>query len=736
MVLAVLAVSLYGYFVYGIKLGLDLKGGTSFLLQMDLHDVDVAGRSQVIREATEIIRRRVDKFGVAEPLIQPVGNDRILVQLPGLAEDKRQEARRTIERTAYLEFRLVHEKNEELVAQAATDPRFVPPVGYVKLVHKDTREGRPREHIYFVKVKPELTGKSVQRAYVQYDEVGRPYVALNFDAEGAKIFARVTTAHVRRQLAIVLDGELYSAPEIKEPITGGRAQITGTFSLAEAQQLANVLENPLEAPVKIVEERGVDPSLGRDSIRSGVNAAVIGAAAVVIFMAIYYLVAGLVAILALVLNLIIVLGVLSLFGFTLTLPGIAGIVLTIGMAVDASVLIYERIREERAANKPLAAAIVAGYQRAFLVIFDSNFTTIITASILIWLGSGPVQGFGVTLSIGLLANLFAAVFVTRLIMDSLVRSGWLKEIQMLHLIGHTNINFLGLRWVGFGLSWLLIAVGVFWFVHRGGLQIGRGEVYGIDFAGGERVILSFAQRVDPDQIRRTLEAGKVTDAYIQYASGGGAETLELKLPEGEGERVIGLLQQAHPDAQFKVLGTERVGGIIGAELLKQALIAVAIAMLAIMVYVAFRFGEFSYGLGALVALAHDVLMCIAWFCLTGRTFSVPVVAALLTVIGYSINDTIIIFDRIRENRKLRAGKLDYLSLINDSVNQTLPRTILTAGTTLLTALSLYLFGGRVINDFAFCFLIGVLTGTYSSIYIASPIVLWWHGGGSTKTARS
>ncbi|MCX7887749.1 MAG: protein translocase subunit SecF, partial [Verrucomicrobiae bacterium] len=323
----------------------------------------------------------------------------------------------------------------------------------------------------------------------------------------------------------------------------------------------------------------------------------------------------------------------------------------------------------------------------------------------------------------------------RLIMDSLVRRGWLRQIKMLHLIGQTNINFLGVRWLAFGLSWLLIAVGVFWFVHRGGLHIGRGEVYGIDFAGGERVTLSFAQRVDPDRIRGTLEAGQVTDAYIQYASGGGAETLELKIPEGEGERVIGLLQQAHPEAQFKVIGTERVGAVIGAELLKQALIAVAMAMLAIMVYIAFRFGEFSYGVGALVALAHDVLMCIAWFCLTGRTFSVPVVAALLTVIGYSINDTIIIFDRIRENRKLRAGRLDYLSLINDSINQTLPRTILTAGTTLLTALSLYLFGGRVINDFAFCFLIGVITGTYSSIYIASPIVVWWHGETVPKAAR-
>jgi SecD/SecF fusion protein len=722
-----------------IKLGLDLKGGTSFLLQMDLAKIDPQGRSQAIRQAVEIIRKRIDRFGVAEPVIQPEGMDRILVQLPGLEEQQQIEARQTIERTAYLEFRLVHERNDELVQESVSDPRFVPPVGYQKMVREETREGRPVKEVYFVKVRPELTGKYVERAYVQYNEVGQPQVALSFDREGAAIFGRVTAANVGRKLAIVLDGELYSAPVIQDAITGGRAQITGNFSLAQAQELANVLENPLEAPVKVMETRSVDPSLGRDSIHSGVRAALIGSIAVVVFMAGYYLLAGVVADLALMLNMVILIGVLAMFGFTLTLPGIAGIVLTIGMAVDANVLIYERVREELAAHKPLRAAIAAGYQRAFVVIFDSNFTTILTAVILIWLGSGPVKGFGVTLTIGLLANMFAAVFVTRWVFDWLVANGWMKSFNMLHVFRHLpHVNFLGVWKIAFAVSWALILAGLISFVQRGGPDIGRGKVYGIDFAGGDTVTMNFVQRVDPDKLRQALNAAGFAESYIQYqrSLSGGAEVLSIKLPEGAADKVVKQLQAGFPEAQLKPIGTEHVGALVGKELLKQALWAVSAALIAIMIYVAFRFGEISYGLGALISLIHDVLMTIGWFCLTGRTFSMPVMAAVLTLIGYSINDTIVVFDRIRENRKLSGGRLNYFDLINRSVNETLSRTILTAGTVFVCAVALYLFGGTVINDFAFCFMVGVLTGTYSSIYIASPVVLWFHRAEAARASKA
>ena len=745
LVAAVLVLSAWSVLQYGIKLGLDLKGGTSFLLKMDVSAIDSAGRGTAVQQAIEILRKRIDTLGVSEPVLQRVGDDRILVQLPGLKEADREEARRRIEKTAFLEFRLVHPDNAALVSQSVSDPRFSIPPGYQKMTIREKEEGRELASTYFVKVRPEMTGKYVKRARVDPDPItGALQVHIEFDSDGAKIFGRVTTANVDHFLAIVLDGELYSAPVIREPITGGQCQISrgGGFPADEAYRLASVLENPLQAPVHVMETRSVDPSLGKDSITSGIHAALIGAGAVIIFMATYYLLAGLVANAALLMNILITVGVLAMFKFTLTLPGIAGVVLTIGMAVDTNVLIYERVREELAASKALRAAIAAAYSRAFRVIFDAHFTAILTAVILVSMGSGPVKGFGVTLIIGLLANLFSGVFVTRMIFDWLVAKGWLKSFQMRHVFRNLpHINFLGVWKIAFALSWAVIIAGMAMFAHRGGGNVGVGEVYGIDFKGGDTATLGFVQRVDADEIRHSLEEQHFEEAYIQYEHdlSGHGEALALRLPEGKTEDVVKLLQEKYPQAQFKVLSAERVGAVVGKELLKQALWAVVWSLVAIMVYIALRFGEFSYGLGALVSLIHDVLMTVGLFCLwpwPHRTFSMPVVAAVLTLIGYSINDTIVVFDRIRENRKLTGGKLNYFDLINRSVNETLSRTILTAGTVFLCAVALYGFGGRVLNDFAFCFVVGVLTGTYSSIYIASPVVLWFHRREAANTNRA
>ena len=807
IIAAVAIAALFAIHNYGLNLGLDLKGGTSYLLKLDFSKSGAKGGADMLQQAISVISKRVNKFGVTEPVVQAVGEDRILVQMPGLKEEDRLSARRTLERTAFLEFRLVHPHNRQLLIDEQNDPAFQPPAGYEKLTEQKKDE-TGRALTYYVKKRAELSCSHVKSAYVQADNIGRPIVGFELDSEGGGTFARVTAAHIHEQLAIVLDGELRSAPVINSEITGGRGIIEGNFSLMEAQELASVLENPLQAPVKIVEERGVDPSLGKDSIHSGIKAAVIGAVAVIAFMAVYYLLAGMVANAALVMNILITVGVLALFKFTLTLPGIAGVVLSIGMAVDTNVLIYERVREELAANKPLRGAIAAAYTRAFRVIFDAHFTAILTAFILIFMGSGPVKGFGVTLAIGLIANLFSGVFGTRAVFDWMVMKGWLKSFNMLHVFRRLpHVNFLGVWKIAFAISWLIIIAGMVSFVQRGGVDLGRkttvelscaqqvdpnqlqeslrragvsstaiayssgsgaekhltltlpsgkvddgvlqiqkdftnalfavtgrkpvmGTVYGIDFKGGDTATLSFVQRVNVDDIRRSLEEEKkdVKEAYIQYehALGGGSEVLALKLPEGKTEEVVKHLQDKFPEAQFKVLGTERVGAIVGNELLRQALWAVAASLLAIMVYIGFRFGEFSYGLGALISLIHDVLMTVGLFCLSGRSFSMPVVAAVLTLIGYSINDTIVVFDRIRENKKLTGGKLTYFDLINRSVNETLSRTILTAGTVFLCAISLYWFGGRVLNDFAFCFVVGVLTGTYSSIYIASPCVLWYH----------
>ncbi len=745
VVAAVLALSIYGYVQYGINKGIDIRGGTSFLLKVDLSQIEPEGRAQAVQQAIKIIRRRIDPGGVSEPIIQPVGQDRILVQVAGLKQEHVEEMREKLQKAAFLEFRLVHPDNEQLVQEAESDPSFEPPVGYEKMSYEDKlADGRTVKRMFFVRKRHEMTGIHIKRAYPAFEPTtGAPYVSLEFDSEGAEEFARLTSAHVHQQLAIVLDGQLYSAPVINEPITGGRAQISGgNMTMVEAQQLANLLENPLQAPMKIMEERGVDPSLGADSVRSGFQAAMIGAIAVVVFMAVYYLLAGMVANAALAMNILITFGVLAIFKFTLTLPGIAGIVLSIGMAVDTNVLIYERVREELNANKGLLSAIAAAYSRAFRVIFDAHFTAILTALILITMGSGPVKGFGVTLVIGLLANLFSGVFVTRLVFDWLVMKGWMKSFQMQHVFRHIpHINFLGVWKLAFAMSWALIIAGMVAFVHRGGLQVGVGEVYGIDFKGGDTATLGFVKRINPDEIRHSLEENKFEEAFIQYERGAKDEVLALRLPEGKTEAVVKYLREKYPQAQFKVLSTERVGAVVGKELLKQALWAVAVALIAIMVYIAFRFGEFSYGLGALVSLMHDVLMTVGLFCLwpwPHRTFSMPVVAAVLTLIGYSINDTIVVFDRIRENKKLTGGKLRYFDLINRSVNETLSRTILTAGTVFLCSVALYGFGGRVLNDFAFCFLVGVLTGTYSSIYIASPCVLWYHRqeAGAAKAAAA
>ncbi|MGO9526965.1 MAG: protein translocase subunit SecD [Verrucomicrobiia bacterium] len=743
LVAAVLLISAWAISQYGIKLGLDLRGGTSFLLKMDVSGIDPAGRGTAVQQAIEVLRKRIDEFHVAEPLLQRVGDDRILVELPGLKEADREEARRRIEKTAFLEFRLAHPDNAELVSQSLSDPRFTVPPGYQKMTMKEEEGGREITSTCFVKVRPEMTGRYVRRASVQYDQMtGAPQVGIEFDAEGAKIFERITTANVGRQLAIILDGELYTDPRINEPIAGGRCQISrsGGFPLDEAQRLASVLENPLQAPVHVMETRSVDPTLGKDSIASGVRAAVIGAGAVVIFMAVYYLAAGVVADIALLMNILITVGVLAMFGFTLTLPGIAGVVLTIGMSVDTNVLIYERVREELAANKPLRAAIAAAYTRAFRVIFDAHFTAILTGVILVSMGSGPVKGFGVTLIIGLLANLFSGVFVTRIIFDWLVTKGWIKSFQMLHVFRHVpHINFLGVWKIVFTLSWTLIAAGMVAFVHRGGLDVGHGEVYGIDFKGGDTVTLGFVKQVDAEQIRHSLEEnGFKQDIIIQYEhTTGGGDVLSLRLPEGQAEPVVKLLQDKFPDAQFKELSREHVGAVVGGELLKQALMAVGVSLVAIMIYLAFRFGEFSFGFGALISLIHDVLMTVGLFCLwPHRTFSMPVVAAVLTLIGYSINDKIVIFDRIRENRKLTGGRLSQIELINNSINQTLSRTILTAGTVFLCAVALYVFGGRVLNDFAFCFVVGVVTGTYSSIYIGQPVRGLYRGAEGAKAKRA
>ena len=709
------------------RLGLDLQGGTSFLLEMDTNTIaEVAARDVALEHAIEVLRARVDQLGVAEPLIQPAGGNKILIQLPGLAEADKQSARENIQRAAFLEFRMVHPESDQLLAQNILEPGYE----ILRMEVKNKQTGVPQLVPYLVKKKPErgLTGKYLKRAMVSRHHItNEPEIQFELDSEGARLFGEVTREYAPKgnkfhQLAIVLDGQLYSAPNINEPIEGGRGQITGNFDLKEAITLANVLENPLEAPVRIIEERAVDPSLGKDSINSGVKAAVIGTIAVALFMAAYYLLAGLIANVALILNLLVLLGLMCWLKATLTLPGIAGIVLTAGMAVDANVLIFERIREELKAGKSLRGAVAAGYNKAFGTILDSNLTTLISAVILYYLGTGPVKGFGVSLGVGILTSMFTSLVVTRLIFDFLIAKNLIKSLPMIQFVKETKIDFLKWAKPAFVASWLLIIIGIGYGIKRGH------DVMGVDFAGGDALTLAFEKKIDTGKVRDVVNNLKIGDALVNYQKdmSTGKETLTITSSYDSGAKIEPALKQAFPDAKFARIALDKVGPTVGAEILKNAIVATLLAMFGILVYVAFRY-EISFAVGATIAIVHDVLMTMGWFFLTGRELSAPMVAAILTIIGFSINDTIVIFDRIREDLRLGV-RGSFKDVINIAVNQTLGRTIITSGTVLIATLALYFLGGSVINDFAFTFLVGILTGCYSTIFIASAIVLWWNKG--------
>jgi SecD/SecF fusion protein len=709
-----------------IRLGLDLQGGQSFLVSLDTNKLDAAAnKTEILSQAIEVLRKRVDKFGVAEPVIQPAGADRILIQMPGLSEAEKEAARIQISKPAFLEFRMVHPQSSELIAQGLIEP------GYEILREERTGpNGEKAFNEYLIKKKAELTGKYINRAMGMPNTLtGLPEIVFDLDSEGARIFGRITTENTGQRMAIVLDGVVYSAPNINEPITGGRAQITGDFTIKQAIELANVLENPLEAPLRIEEERGVDPTLGADSIKAGVNASLMGVILVSAFMIVYYLLAGLVANVALILNVLIMLGVMCSIGTTLTLPGIAGIVLTVGMAVDANVLIFERMREEFAAGKSLRGAISAGYDKAFGTIFDSNITTLIAAVLLIFLGTGPVKGFGVTLTIGICCSMFTALVVTRMIFDFLVQREVIKTLPMLKLIGATKIDFLKIASLAFAASWLLILVG-------NGVTVKRfmdGSLLGVDFAGGDSVTMGFKEKVGVEQVRETVKKLGAGEPLISYQKnlGTGLETLQVTTAYEKGGAAITALQKAHPNAGFTQLSLDRVGPSVGAEITRSAVVATFLALFGILVYVAFRY-EFSFSVGAVVAILHDILMTMGVFSLSGLELSAPIVAAFLTIIGFSINDTIVIFDRVREDLKLGV-RGSFKDVINIALNQTLSRTIITSGTVFLSTFALYYFGGGAIKDFAFTLLVGIVSGTFSTIYIASALVLWWHKGQRPNT---
>jgi SecD/SecF fusion protein len=710
-----------------IALGLDIQGGTSFLIRL------VQGEKTVdkimLDQAVEVIRKRVDYFGGGEPIISPVGTDRILVQIPGLSTEKIQEARAQLSRVAKLEFRLVYPDNGQKLQAIDAGTDVIPPEYRIESYKLHAEPGmKAQEERLLVKKRADLGGERLTNAHAYFGNEGWG-VNLNFDPEGAKLFGSITEKFKGYRFAIVLDGVIQSAPVIRDAIYGGSAEITGRFGEQEARNLASVLENPLQTPVSIEEERSVSPTLGADSIRASIIAGLIGLAFTFVFVTIYYRFSGLIANLALLVNLILLMGALTMFNFVLTLPGIAGIILTIGMAVDANVLIYERLREELALGKSLKVAIHAAFDKAFSAIFDSNVTTLITAAILFWQATGPVKGFAIALTLGILASMFTVLIVCRNGFSWVIDTGRVTKVSMLQLFKAQHFNFLGKGLLAVLCSLALIIAGATAFVIRGEKN------FGVDFKGGDLITLSFTQPVTVAQVRGAMPAD-LADASIQQSREVSKSYIEIRSPVGTSDKIQQRLVEVMPEKGFKVERSERVGALVGGELARRSLWALGLGMIGILIYVTFRF-ELSFAIGSVIALLHDVVITIGIFSLMGRELSLTMVGALLTIAGYSINDTIVVYDRIREGlASSRKGSIE--QIMNESINQTLSRTILTGGVTFVSVLCLFFFGGAVLKDFALVIIIGILVGTYSSIFIASPIVLWWtkaRRGGTSSLRR-
>lgn len=808
-----------------LRFGLDLKGGTSFTLGVDkdkLRETIIAANPALSNETAavekkiqdtlqgcdariiQVVRRRIDGMGMNEPVIQGMKDHRLLVQLPGVDEETRKAAKRSLQSAAFLEFRLTHPRNDELVGKLMASDAcpegyerggsgFVRAANFNEVASRKGYAARlssfrvpdPRYQFMLEKcsdgsfrpafvcrtppVKEPITGEYLTSASVERDPAGSLAIAFSFNSKGAKLFSETTRNYVAhgpknrsdrgRQLAIILDDTLVSAPVIQSEI-GARGQITGHFTAAEAQQLANDLNaGALPAPLTILAESSVAPTVGEDAINAGMIAAGLGFALVALFMFFYYWFTGLVANVALFLDvallpaaLVLVANVLGVFakdatmGGTgtlslpvLTMPGIAGLVLTLGMAVDANVLIFERIREEFEANHAAGTAIKNGYGRAFTAILDSNITTIVTGMILFVVGTGPVRGFAITLTAGVILSMFTAVVVTRLLLDNFVDGNRTKPFRMLKVFKNVpHIPFVKLGRVAFFASFGVIAVSLAIFAIR--LVNNRASVLAVDLTGGTSIVYSLDQSKMPSvgDVRKTIDPFD-NAAIIQYQQGVGDATLLVKTGEtAETEKgralenhdvggyVTRLLQAKFPDANLKQVSVDEVGSMVGADLKKSGTWAVILSLCAILIYVGFRF-ELGFGLGAIVALAHDALISLGLFSLCGRQVSLIVVTAILTIIGYSVNDTIVVFDRIREDLR-KDQRTPFKELCDHAINTTLSRTVITSLTTLFAVLALFCFGDGSVFDFALTMLIGIIAGTFSSMFIATPVMVWWYRG--------
>ncbi len=686
-----------------------------------------ASDERTLQQSLEIIRRRIDEVGTREPTIQRQGQNRILIQVPGIGSAS--ELKALIGTTAHLGFHPVIGRAAS--ADAATQPgtQILPAMNEPDV-------------FYIVDQSPVVSGDNLVDAQPAFDQNNRPAVNFRFDPTGARAFGDYTAAHIGQPFAIVLDKEVISAPVIQSHIPGGSGIITGQFTVEDSTDLAVLLRaGALPAGMSFLEERTIGPELGQDSIAAGQRAAVIGMAAVVVFMLACYGSFGVMAVVALGINMTLLMAALSLIGATLTLPGIAGIVLTMGMAVDANVLIFERIREELRQGRPAGRAITLGFEKALSAILDSNLTGLLTALIMFAIGSGAVRGFAVTLGLGILTSMFTAVYVTRLIIETWMH--WRKP-AMITLRGWirltpdtTTIDFFRAQWATFGLSLFAVLASLL-------LIATMGLNFGIDFKGGTTFRTESVHEIDLGTYRAalsTLQLGDVTISEVfDPAFRADQHVAMIRVQAQDGIEAISATTIAQVqdtlravDPAIAFTAVDSVGPKVSAELIWLALAAVGAGAFGILAYVWMRF-EWQFAVGTVAALAHDVIVTMGVFALFQLRFDLTIVAALLTILGYSVNDTVVIFDRLRENlAKYKAMPLR--DLMNLSANETLSRTLMTAVTTLIALAALLIFGGDVIRGFVFAMLFGVIIGTWSTLYVAKNIVLFLGLDRSDKAKR-
>ena len=596
--------------------------------------------------------------------------------------------------------------------------------------------------------KATLTGETIANASHGLNERAEPEVTMQMNATGSRIWAKMTRENINNRIAIVLDNYVFSAPNVLGEIPNGSSSISGGFDdVDEAKDLANILKaGSLPAPTTIVEDVVVGPTLGKVAQQQGLNSILFGLIIVIFFMVLYYAKGGLIANVALFFNVFFIMGILAQFGSSLTLPGIAGIVLTFGMAIDANVLIFERIKEELRNGAGLKAAISSGYKKAYWSIFDANLTTLIVGAILFWLGQGPIKGFAITLMIGIVCSFFSAVFITRVIVEAFSRKGDNAKISFANAFSRNaltglNADFLGKRRIAYAFSSIFIALGIV-------ALIVKGLTLGVDFKGGRSYVVAFDEARDATEIRNSL-SNYFEGAGIEVKTFGAADILKVTtsyLIDDESdeadvrvkdELVTGLEESTGltyiaddtnlGEGNFTISSSSKVSPTIADDIKNSSYKSGIIALICIFLYIVFRFRKWQFGLGAIVALFHDTLFVISAFAIAnmfGISFEADqvFVAAVLTIIGYSINDTVVVFDRIRENLGIKSGS-EMIKVFNESLNNTISRTLITSATTLIVVIVLFIFGGAVLQGFSFALIVGILVGTYSSIFIATPVVV-------------